>query len=202
MPKQARAARAGQKTPKRRPRAWLALVAVTAIAAIAVAATALAAGSSLTLGSNANSMLGKPVVVNPQGRTLYHLNPETSKHLLCKSKECLGNWPPLTVKSANTKLKAGSGVKGKLGLLHRSNGTLQVTLNGLPLYRYSGDSAKDDVNGEGIESFGGTWHAVRASSSSSTTPTTTGTTTGTTTTPTTTTTTPTTTSPEPAPYKY
>lgn len=200
MPKQARAARAAQKTPKRRPRAWLGLAAVAAVAAITVAATALAAGSSLTLSSNASSMLGKPVVVNPQGRTLYKLTPETSKHLLCKSKECLTNWPPLTVKSAKTKLKAGSGVKGKLGLLHRSNGTLQVTLNGLPLYRYSGDSAKNDVNGEGIESFGGTWHAVRASSSS-------GTTTGTTTTPTTpttttTTTTPTTTSPEPAPYKY
>jgi predicted lipoprotein with Yx(FWY)xxD motif len=155
-----------------------------------VAATALAAGSSLTLGSNANSMLGKPVVVNPQGRTLYHLSPETSKHLLCKSKECLGNWPPLTVKSAKTTLKAGSGVKGKLALLRRSNGTFQVTLDGLPLYRYAGDSAKGDVNGEGIESFGGTWHAMKASSSSSTT------------TPTGTTTTPTTTSPEPAPYKY
>ncbi len=190
MPKQARAARAGQKTPKRRPRAWLALAAVAAVAAVTVAATALAAGSSLTLSSNASSMLGKPVVVNPQGRTLYKLNPETSKHLLCKSKECLTNWPPLTVKSAKTKLKAGSGVKGKLGLLHRGNGTLQVTLNGLPVYRYSGDSAKGDVNGEGIESFGGTWHAVTASSSASTSPTMPGTTTTTTTTP------------EPAPYKY
>lgn len=191
MPQQARAARAGRNTPKRRPRAWPALVAVATVAAITVAATALAADSSLTLSSNANSMLGKPVVVNSQGRTLYKLSPETSKHLLCKSKECLTNWPPLTVKSAKTALKAGSGVKGKLGLLHRSNGTLQVTLNGLPMYRYSGDSAKGDVNGEGIESFGGTWHAVKASSSSSPTPTTTGTTT-----------TPTTTSPEPAPYKY
>jgi len=194
MPKQPRAARAGQNTPKRRPRAWLGLTTVVVVAAVTVAATALAAGSSLTLNSNASSMLGKPVVVNPQGRTLYKLSPETSKHLLCKSKECLTNWPPLTVKSAKTTLKAGSGVKGRLGLLHRSNGTLQVTLNGLPLYRYSGDSAKSDVNGEGVESFGGTWHAVKASSSPSTTPpmTTTGTTT----------TTPTTTSPEPAPYKY
>jgi predicted lipoprotein with Yx(FWY)xxD motif len=188
MPKQARAARAAEKTPKRRPHAWLALAAVAVVAAVTVAATALAAGSSLTLNSNASSMLGKPVVVNPQGRTLYRLSPETSKHLLCKSKECLNNWPPLTVKSANTKLKAGAGVKGKLGLLHRSNGTLQVTLNGLPLYRYSGDSAKGDVNGEGIESFGGTWHAVTASSSASPSPTMPATTTTTTT--------------SPEPYKY
>jgi predicted lipoprotein with Yx(FWY)xxD motif len=170
-------------------RMWLVLGAIVAAALVAVVATALAAGSSLTLGSNANSMLGKPVVVNPQGRTLYRLSPETSRHLLCKSKECLTNWPPLTVKSAGTKLKAGSGVNGKLALLHRSNGTFQVTLNGLPLYRYAGDSAKNDVNGEGIESFGGTWHAVRASSSASASPTMPGTTT-----------TSTTTSPEP--YKY
>lgn len=164
MPKQARAA---QKTPKRHMRTWLALGAIVAAALITVVATALAAGSSLTLNSNSSSMLGKPVVISPQGRTLYKLSPETSRHLLCKSKECLTNWPPLTVKSTKTKLKASSGVKGKLGLLHRSNGTLQVTLNGLPLYRYSGDSAKDDVNGEGIESFGGTWHAVTGSSSAS-----------------------------------
>jgi predicted lipoprotein with Yx(FWY)xxD motif len=192
MPKSARAAQVRSRNPKRHTRTWLVLGAVAAAALVTVVATALAAGSSLTLGSNSNSMLGKPVVVNPQGRTLYKLSPETSKHLLCKSKECLTNWPPLTVKSAKTKLKAGSGVSGKLGLLHRSNGTLQVTLNGLPLYRYAGDSAKGDVNGEGIESFGGTWHAVRASSSSSTPPMTT---TGTTTTSTTTT-------PQPAPYKY
>jgi predicted lipoprotein with Yx(FWY)xxD motif len=185
MPKSAPAASAEAREPKRRPPVQLALAAVATAVAITAAATALAAAPSLTLRSNANSMLGKPVVVNPQGRTLYKLSPETSRHLLCKSKECLTNWPPLTVKSAQTKLKAGSGVKGKLGLLHRGNGTLQVTLNGLPLYRYAGDSAKDDANGEGIESFGGTWHAVTASSSSSTT-----------TSPTTTT------SPEPAPYKY
>lgn len=190
MPNSARPEVAARPRSRSHRRAWLALAAVAAVAAITVAATALAAGSSLTLSSSANSMLGKPVVVNPQGRTLYKLSPETSKHLLCKSKECLTNWPPLTVKSAKTKLKAGSGVKGKLGLLHRSNGTLQVTLNGLPLYRYSGDSAKGDVNGEGIESFGGTWHAVTASSSASASPTMPGTTTTTTT------------SPEPAPYKY
>jgi len=191
MLKQARATQARPNTSRRRPRAWPGLAVAAAVAAITVAATALAAGSSLTLNSASSSMSGKPVVVNPQGRTLYHLSPETSKHLLCKSKECLTNWPPLTVKSAKTKLKAGSGVKGKLGVFRRSNGAFQVTLNGLPLYRYAGDSGKAEANGEGIESFGGTWHAVKAASSPSTSAPTTPTTT-----------TPTTTSPEPAPYKY
>jgi Secreted repeat of unknown function len=69
-------------------------------------------------------------------------------------------WPPLIVHSSKTKLVAGSGVHGHLGILRRSNGTLQVTLGGLPLYHFSGDSAKGTSNGENIHSFGGTWHVI------------------------------------------
>ncbi len=153
-------------------RTWGALLALAAVALVVLVATAFAssAPSSLTLNSANSSSLGNPVVVNPQGRTLYELSPETSKHLLCKSKECLSNWPPLLVKSAKAKVKAGSGVRGKLGVLHRSNGTFQATLNGSPLYRYAGDTGKAQDHGEGIESFGGTWHAVKASSAASTAP--------------------------------
>jgi predicted lipoprotein with Yx(FWY)xxD motif len=153
-------------------------------------ASALGAGSALTLGSASNASLGKSVLVNPQGRTLYALNPETGKHLLCKSKECLTNWPPLTVKSAKTKLKAGSGVKGTLALLRRSSTSFQITLNGHPLYRFAGDTGKAQDNGEGIESFGGTWHAMIASGASATKPTSTPPSM------------PTTSTPAPAPYNY
>jgi predicted lipoprotein with Yx(FWY)xxD motif len=191
MSKSAPAAQAPPRTPARRRRAWLGLAALVLVALASLAAVALAAGSALTLNSASNSTLGKSVLVNPQGRTLYRLSPETSKHLLCKSKECLGNWPPLTVKSASTKLRAGSGVKGKLAILRRSNGSFQVTLNGMPLYRFAGDTGKDQDNGEGIESFGGTWHAVIASGSA-------GATKPTSTTPTM----PTSTEPAPAPYNY
>jgi predicted lipoprotein with Yx(FWY)xxD motif len=126
--------------------------------------TAFAAHLALTLGSSANVALGERVVVNSQGRTLYTLSPETSRHLLCKTSECLKFWPPVTVGSSETKLKGGPGTQGHLGILRRSNGTFQVTLRGLPLYRYSKDHARGDTNGEGIESFGGTWHAMTATS--------------------------------------
>jgi hypothetical protein len=66
------------------------------------------------------------------------------------------------VRSSKTKLVAGSGVHGHLGILRRSNGMLQLTLGGLPLYHFSGDSAKGAANGENIMSFGGTWHAISA----------------------------------------
>jgi len=132
-----------------------------------LASTALAAHLALTLGATTNAALGERVVVTPQGRTLYTLTPETSRHLLCRTSECLRLWPPLTVESTKAKLKNGAGVNGRLGILRRANGTLQVTLRGLPLYRYSKDRAKGQANGEGMQSFGGTWHAMTATSGES-----------------------------------
>jgi predicted lipoprotein with Yx(FWY)xxD motif len=147
-----------------RPSGLVACVAFVTAAAVAMfAAMALAASSATpTVGSATNAKFGEKIVVDAHGRTLYALSPETTHHLLCKSSECLKRWPPLTVSSSKTKLTAGPGVHGHLAILHRSGGTLQVTLGGLPLYHFSGDHAKGAVNGENIHSFGGTWHAISA----------------------------------------
>jgi predicted lipoprotein with Yx(FWY)xxD motif len=188
---------ANSGAPRRgRPRGAV-LIATAALLAVGASfvAVALAAGGSATVGSASNTGLGKRVVVNAQGRTLYALSPETTHHLLCTSAACLKTWPPLTVPSRKTKLKAGSGVHGRLGILRRGDGRLEVTLRGLPLYRFSGDHGKGEANGEGLQSFGGTWHAVPAAPGSSApapsatppTPTTSTPETPTTTTPTTTT---------------
>jgi predicted lipoprotein with Yx(FWY)xxD motif len=149
--------------------AALALVVPLLLAAVAWA-------SALTLSSTLNSKLGERVVVNAQGRTLYTLSGESKGHLLCKSSECLKFWPPVTVSSTKTKLKAAGRVHGRLGILRRANGLLQVTLRGLPLYRFSQDHAKGEANGQGVESFGGTWHAVVAAGGAGSTPPTTPTT--------------------------
>jgi predicted lipoprotein with Yx(FWY)xxD motif len=135
-------------------------------AAAFAAAIALATPGTVTINSAANTKLGERLVVNAQGLTLYALAPESRSHLLCKSSQCLTFWPPVTVPSRKTKLKAGPGVQGRLGILRRSNGLLQLTLRGLPLYRFVKDHAKGETNGQGIESFGGTWHVVSASASS------------------------------------
>jgi predicted lipoprotein with Yx(FWY)xxD motif len=151
----------------RRPRRTAGLLVTTAALVVFAASTALAAHLALTLGAPSNATLGERVVVTPQGRTLYTLSPETSRHLLCRTSECLRLWPPLTVESTRAKLKNGAGVHGRLGILRRANGTLQVTLRGLPLYRYSKDRVKGQANGEGMQSFGGTWHAMTATSGES-----------------------------------
>ncbi|MGH2855387.1 MAG: COG4315 family predicted lipoprotein [Solirubrobacteraceae bacterium] len=141
-------------------------VVAAALALAAGAALALAVSMASTVNSSRSSKLGERIAVNAQGRTLYALSPETTHHLLCKSAECFKFWPPLTVSSRKAKLKIGPGVHGGLGILRRSNGMLQVTLRGMPLYRFSGDHAKGQVNGQGLKSFGGTWHAVTAAADS------------------------------------
>jgi predicted lipoprotein with Yx(FWY)xxD motif len=147
---------------------------LAAIVAAAVLSSVAAAASVLhVVGAASNSTLKETVVVDTHGRTLYALSPETTHHLLCRSHACFEFWPPVTVHSANVKLAAGHGVEGHLSLLHRSDGKLQVTLRGLPLYRFAGDSSKGQASGEGIKSFGGTWHAVKAQAHTTTTPSTT-----------------------------
>jgi predicted lipoprotein with Yx(FWY)xxD motif len=141
--------------------AAVALTAVATTTAVAVAAT------KPTVKAVKNTAVGKTIVVDgKKGMTLYHLSGDSKSHLLCKSTSCIGFWPPLTVKSAHTTLRKGPGITGKLALFKRPDGTFQVTLRGLPLYRFAGDSAKGQANGEGITSFGGTWHAVTAKTSS------------------------------------
>jgi predicted lipoprotein with Yx(FWY)xxD motif len=154
-------------TPRRGGRTTLAAVLAALVLSGSLASFALAS-STVSVGTASSSALGERVAVSPQGRTLYVLTPETVHHVLCISAECLRFWPPLTVKSRHVHLKDGPGMHGRLGVLHRTNGMLQVTLNGMPLYRYAGDDGKAEDNGQGIESFGGTWHAMFATGKAST----------------------------------
>jgi predicted lipoprotein with Yx(FWY)xxD motif len=156
------------RAPKRRRASFLKLgVAATTLAFAATFAAIALASSSVSVDAKSSSTLGQHILVSSEGRTLYVLSPETSHHLLCTSAECLKFWPPLTVSSSSTKLKDGSGVHGKLALLHRSNGRWQVTINGLPLYFFALDKSAGDVKGQNFKSFGGVWHVLTSSGSPS-----------------------------------
>lgn len=157
--------------PSSRSTRRLAVVSAAAVmlAAVLAATVALAATPPPTVKTAANKKLGVTIVVNPAGRTLYALSPETTHHLLCNESYCLEVWPPLILPHG-AKLRAGKGVQGKLGLLRRSGGRMQVTLRGKPLYRFSEDHKAGDARGEGLETFGGTWHAVTASAAATPTP--------------------------------
>jgi predicted lipoprotein with Yx(FWY)xxD motif len=133
----------------------------TGVTALALAGVAVAADPTVMKGSARVSGKTKTVVVSSNGQTLYDLSGERVGNLKCVSKDCFAIWPPLKV-GANDRLTKGAGVSGTLSKLRRVKGGFsQVMLDGHPLYRYAGDSnTKGNAKGEGIRSFGGTWHVV------------------------------------------
>jgi predicted lipoprotein with Yx(FWY)xxD motif len=104
------------------------------------------------LSTTENSTLGT-IVTDSAGLTLYRYDkdkniPPTSN---CTN-ACATTWPPVSAVS-DTQVK---GVDQNLvGFLQRPDGTRQLTIGGWPMYRYSGDKATGDVNGQ---KKGGVWY--------------------------------------------
>jgi predicted lipoprotein with Yx(FWY)xxD motif len=153
----------------RTPRRFLATAAVC-VASLAVALLAgvaiarsfvlqVASGAKVTNQSGAT--VTEAIGVNSHGRAVYTLSGDTRSHPRCtKAAGCWSVWPPVTV-AAGKKPSKQSGLKGKLGTWKHS-GLTQVTLGGHPLYTFAGDTKRHDATGEGLQSFGGTWHVVKA----------------------------------------
>jgi predicted lipoprotein with Yx(FWY)xxD motif len=146
----------------------------TWLAPAGLAATLLiaACGSSTSSGSNTSSAAapassssalktttigGAAVLTNGKGFTLYWFAPDTSTKSNCNG-SCATYWPP--VKGPAT---AGTGVTGKLATITRSDGSVQATYNGHPLYTYVGDKAPGQDKGNGLNLSGGLWHDVTVS---------------------------------------
>jgi predicted lipoprotein with Yx(FWY)xxD motif len=100
------------------------------------------------------------ILVDAQGRTLYLFEKDKHGKSAC-SGECANDWPPLITKGAAT---AGTGAVAKsLGTTTRSDGAMQATYGGHPLYLYEGDSAPKQTNGEGLKAFGAEWYVLAPS---------------------------------------
>ncbi|MFL5910043.1 MAG: hypothetical protein ACJ768_05675 [Gaiellaceae bacterium] len=98
-----------------------------------------------------------PVVINGAGFTLYRFDKDTA----APSKSncdgaCATTWPPVLVNPKGRIFLDGV-PRSKIGVVKRSDGTLQVTIGGWPIYRFSKDTGPGQTNGEGV---GGTWFAV------------------------------------------
>lgn len=150
------------------------VIALALVATGVLIGVALANGFTVKVAKNASVTnvlkvtTTENIVVTSRGRAVYELSGDRKGNPKCKkSNGCFAVWPPVTVKSRR-QLSKGPGIKGRLGTWRRS-GILQVTLSGHPLYRFSGDSRKDAATGQGLHSFGGTWHVVTAPAGSGTT---------------------------------
>ena len=100
-----------------------------------------------------------PTAVDAEGYTLYLsvLDSTDPPQSVCLSQKCLTAWKPVYLQPG-VQPTAGAGIDpGRLGRVKRPDKTWQATLGGWPLYRYYGDTAPGDVNGEGLK---GTWHAI------------------------------------------
>ena len=95
-------------------------------------------------------------LVDIEGRTLYVFLDDSPGQSACAG-SCAESWPPATTADGEA-LTGGDGVTGAIGTIERDDGTLQLTIEGWPLYRYAGDQAAGDVTGEGV---GGVWFVAR-----------------------------------------
>jgi predicted lipoprotein with Yx(FWY)xxD motif len=96
------------------------------------------------------------VLASSRGLTLYYYS-EDKPHRgtsACTG-VCATAWPPL---AAPVRAPAGARLPGRLGVITRPNGVKQVTLNGYPLYLYTGDKAPGQAKGNGV---GGSWHVIK-----------------------------------------
>jgi predicted lipoprotein with Yx(FWY)xxD motif len=129
---------------------------------LAAAATRTTAG---TVQAEKNSVYGS-LLVTSTGLSLYHLTAEKPGSIGCTG-ACAKTWPPLLL-PAGAKPQAGTGVRGsKLGTIKRPDGHVQVTYNGLALYRYKLDRKAGDVKGQDVA---GVWFAVTAAGKLAKTP--------------------------------
>jgi predicted lipoprotein with Yx(FWY)xxD motif len=99
------------------------------------------------------------ILSNGRGRALYLFTADHGKGSNC-SGDCATAWPPYIVKSAPTAI---SGAKpGLVGTTRRSDGKLQATYAGHPVYFYVSDNEPGEVLCQAALEFGGYWYVLRA----------------------------------------
>lgn len=136
----------------------LALVSALPASAPAQAQMATTTATPVTVQVATDPTLG-PILVDGKGLTLYLFQADTPGVSNCAG-PCAAAWPPLTLASG-AQPTGSMDVTGKLGLLTRADGAVQVTINNLPLYYFIQDKAPGDVKGQGINAFGGLWYTAK-----------------------------------------
>jgi predicted lipoprotein with Yx(FWY)xxD motif len=111
-----------------------------------------ASGHTVKVKTRAVSPFGK-ILVTRHGHTLY-VNRDDPKGTSTCVKACAEQWPPLIVRKGYTVSSSISGI----GTIKRKNGKRQAAYHKHPLYKFAGDTAAGQANGQGLE---GIWHVVK-----------------------------------------
>ena len=133
------------------------LLAVAALAmALAAIGSAQAAPGVAARLSVHSSEYGK-TVFGPSGKVVYVFGADRGSRSRCYG-ACAKAWPPLLTTGAPL---AGPGVEAKLlGTTKRTDGTLQVTYNGHPLYYYPADKV-GKIMCQHASMHGGLWLIIK-----------------------------------------
>lgn len=123
---------------------------------VSAAATVGAAASHPTVVVHKTAKYGK-ILFTSADQPLYLYTADKSGKSSC-SGTCASDWPPLL---RHGKLRAGSGVTGKLGSIKRGKGR-QVTISHHPLYTFASDSG-GNATGQGDVVGSGTFYVVSPS---------------------------------------
>jgi predicted lipoprotein with Yx(FWY)xxD motif len=118
-----------------------------------------ASGQVATLKTSKTS-LGS-VLTNSAGYTLYWFAIDTPTSSKCTG-SCTTYWPPVI---GTPKAASGVTLPGTLGTITRSDGSVQATYNGHPLYTYAGDKAPGQTSGNKVNGSGGLWYAITVTAS-------------------------------------
>jgi predicted lipoprotein with Yx(FWY)xxD motif len=105
-----------------------------------------------------HSKYGTILDSGPKELTVYQWDGDTGSKSACGG-ACAKVWPPVLTTGKPTTDGAANG--SMLGTTKRSDGTLQVTYNGRPLYYFVKDQDDEDHYGEGSNSFGAGWYVMR-----------------------------------------
>jgi predicted lipoprotein with Yx(FWY)xxD motif len=108
----------------------------------------------LTAGS-ANGLT--PIVRDAAGFTLYRFDKDSGSPSMSNCYGgCATAWPPALVQPGQ-KIYVNGVPESEVGVVQRTDGNLQITIGGWPVYRFINDTAPGQTNGEGV---GGSWFAV------------------------------------------
>jgi predicted lipoprotein with Yx(FWY)xxD motif len=142
-------------------RGLTAVITLLAALSLALSLATTGAASSTTGGRRVTIKVaqvhGISVLTDSDGYTLYWFAPDSSSSSHCYG-TCAAYWPPVIGTPTPS-----TGVPGSFTTLTRSNGALQVTYDGHPLYTYVGDSAPGQNSGNHIRLNGGWWYEMKAS---------------------------------------
>jgi predicted lipoprotein with Yx(FWY)xxD motif len=128
----------------------------TATASPAVSPSPSPAATGTKIAVMTNAKLGQ-ILVDDKGMTLYLFVADSGTASTCYT-SCAAIWPPLLTDGAP---QAGTGADASLlGTTTRTDGKVEVTYAGHPLYYFVQDKAAGDAKGQAINGFGGLWWVV------------------------------------------